>query len=158
MKKQASQEVAGARVVQGPSIRWWTAMTVLIIAAIFASSLSPYMRREWALSLTRQPNPYTTLSFSHASDLPSVVRPRQDIDVSFRIANHEGRAVSYRYLIQSIAKGRSVALKQSERALNSGAVWTVDAVVRPRCLAFLCRVVVTLPGHPETIDFMFRAG
>jgi hypothetical protein len=125
----------------------------LAVLAAGASLLSPAGRHQWALSLFRQPARYTVLSFSHASALPSAARINEPIAVSFMVGNHEGHAVGYRYVLAASGGGRSHILGESTRTVAAGATWTVSTSVRPRCDISLCRIEVSLPGHPETIDF-----
>jgi hypothetical protein len=74
--------------------------------------------------------------------------------VSFTVQNHEGRAIRYRYLLTENAGGKSQLLKESTKSVAAGAIWAVTAQVRPSCATSLCRIQVSLPGHPETIDFL----
>jgi hypothetical protein len=125
-----------------------------ILIIIGATLLSPYGRHQWALSLIRQPTPYTALSFNQASALPSTAVARQPIRISFTVGNHEDRAVDYRYVLSESSKRSSRILRESARKLAAGAAWTVSTVVRPACTSSACHIEVSLPGHPEVIDFM----
>jgi len=134
--------------------RRWPMAVAAVLIIIGATLLSPYGRHQWALSLIRQPTPYTVLSFNQAWALPSVVVPRQPIRISFTVGNHEDRAVDYRYVLSESSDRSSRILKESARKLAIGAAWTVSAVVRPACTDSPCHIEVSLPGHPEIIDFL----
>lgn len=135
--------------------RWSTRLAVLAVLAIAVevSLISPAGRHQWALSLLRQPTPYTVLSFSHAASLPATAIVNKPIRVSFTVGNHEGRVVDYRYVLTATGGGKSRILGQSKKTIAAGATWTVSREVIPACGTSPCRIEVALPGHPETIDF-----
>jgi hypothetical protein len=134
--------------------RWWPALALLALLAAGASLLSAAGRHQWALSLFRQPARYTVLSFSHAAALPATAVTGQPITVAFTVGNHEGQVVEYRYILSAAGGGSSRVLSESTRIVAAGANWTVSAVVRPGCSTSPCRIEVSLPGHPESIDFL----
>jgi glycosyltransferase involved in cell wall biosynthesis len=137
---------------------WWR---VLAGAAGLASAISlliPAGRHQWALSLLRQPTPYTVLYFDRAAVLQDRVTPGQPVHFAFTVGNHEGRAMRYRYVISTYplgsGGGRPLLLAESAKLVPAGSSWSVSATVRPRCGSSPCRIQVSLPGHPETIDFL----
>jgi hypothetical protein len=133
--------------------RWLLALTALSVA-VTASLLFPAGRHQWALSLFRQPARYTVLSFNQAAALPATAVKNEPIRVSFTVGNHEGRMADYRYVLSaSGGGGSSQILGTSTRTIAAGATWTVSTVVRPTCDTSPCRIEVSLPGRPETIDF-----
>jgi len=134
--------------------RWWPILIPLAVLAAGVSLLWPSGRHQWAVSLFRQPTRYTALSFNGAAALPATAAIDKPITVSFTVANHEGRAVDYQYILSTAGGERSRVLGQSMRTVAAGAAWTVSTAVRPACGAPRCRIEVSLPGHPETIDFL----
>ena len=134
--------------------RWWPVLAPLVLIVIAISLLLPAGRHQWALSLFRQPSRYTALSFNRASALPTTAPKNDLISISFTIGNHEGRTIKYRYVVTEAAAGKSHALKQATRVVGADTVWSVSLLIRPSCAGSPCRVQVTLPGHPETIDFL----
>jgi hypothetical protein len=134
--------------------RWWPVLTPLAVLAIVFSLISPAGRHQWALSLFRQPTPATALFFNKAWALPSTTISRAPLSVSFTIGNDEGRSVNYRYVLSVSGGQHSRVLKESARMVGAGQTWTVSTVIRPACDASRCRIEVSLPGHPETIDFL----
>jgi hypothetical protein len=137
--------------------RWWPFVAPIVLVAVAVSLLTPAGRHQWALSLFRQPTYYTALSFNKAWALPATAAWDAPLSVSFSVANHEGRAVRYRYVLTETAgggSGRPTTLKQSAKLVPAGSTWTVSTSVRPTCASSTCRVEVSLPGHPETIDFL----
>jgi len=134
--------------------RWWLAATVLTAVAAGISLLTPVGRHQWALSLFRQPTPYTVLSFTKPTALPATAVRNRPLRFSFTVGNHEGRAEDYRYVLSASSGRGSRVLGISARTVTAGAAWTVSAAVRPACRASPCRIQVSLPGHRETIDFL----
>jgi hypothetical protein len=134
--------------------RWWVIVTLLAALAVAASLLFPTARHQWAVSLFRQPTYYTVLSFNQPQALPATAVIDQPIRISFTIGNHEGHLVGYRYVISASNGGIHHVLGQAKRTIGAGARWTVTRVVRPDCHRSPCRIAVSLPGHPEQIDFL----
>jgi hypothetical protein len=134
--------------------RWWVFLGPMALVALVLSFVIPSARHEWALSVFRQPTRYTALSFNKAWALPGKVIPYQPIDISFTINNQEGDAESYRYVVIQTSAGLSSTLRKSAKTVAPGRSWTVSTVIRPTCLFSPCRIEVSLPGHPETIDFL----
>lgn len=129
-------------------------MTALAALAIGASLLLPAGRHQWALSLIRQPTPYTVLFFNKPAALPTTVAINQPITVSFTVGNYEGRLMDFRYVLSASSVRSSHILGESTRSIAAGAMWTVTRTLRPRCDTSPCRIEISLPGHPETIDFL----
>jgi hypothetical protein len=137
--------------------RWWIFVAPVVLIAVGISLLLPAGRHQWALSLFRQPTNYTALSFDRAWALPSRAAKNAPLSISFDIANHEGRAVRYRYVVSETSAGEAgtyQALGESARTVASGGTWSVSTSIRLSCTRSPCRVEVALPGHPETIDFL----
>jgi len=134
--------------------RWWPTMTAVAALAVGASLLSPAGRHQWALSLIRQPTPYTVLFFDKPAALPTTAAIGKPITASFTVANHEGRRMDFRYVLSASSGRSSRILAESTRSIPAGANWTVTRTFRPKCAISPCRIEVSLPGHPEKIDFL----
>jgi hypothetical protein len=134
--------------------RWWVFLVPLALVALTLSFVIPSARHQWELSVFRQPTRYTALSFSNAAGLPSGIVTYQKIQISFVVNNQEGRAEHYRYVITQNSAGLSSTLGKSAKTIAAGRSWSVSALIRPTCLVSPCRIEVSLPGHPETIDFL----
>src|SRR5580692_1769844 len=140
-------------------LRWtarraWSAVGVALLLGVAVSLLLPAGRHQWAMSPIRQPSQYTALSFTRPAGLPHRIGRLQRVTLTFAVANHEGRAMTYRYVVSSASGGRTRHLAGAQVMVASGATWSVTIKVRPRCAASPCRVTVSLPGHPEVIDFL----
>ena len=134
--------------------RWWPVFVPLLVAGLVASFAIPSARHQWALSVFRQPARYTALSFNGAWKLPSAVATYQPVRISFVIDNQEGQTEAYRYVITQTSAGLTSTLGKSVKTVAAGRSGTVSTIIRPTCLVSPCRVQVSLPGHPETIDFL----
>ena len=74
--------------------------------------------------------------------------------LSFSVANHEGKAVTYSYVVSQESDGKSQVLAQASKGVSANTTWSVSAQVIPSCRSSPCRLTVSLPGHPETIDLL----
>jgi len=130
---------------------------VLLPLAVLVIGVSVYLpsgRHQWALSLVRQPTPYTVLAFNHATALPVQAVISKPMTVFFAIGNREGRKVTYRYVLTESPSPAPGVLGESSKTVAAGATWNVSATIRPTCRTSPCRIQVSLPGHPEKIDFL----
>jgi len=134
---------------------WWLVLAALTFTAIGASLVSPGGRHQWALAIFRQPTRYTALALQGAWLLPSTAPTGTRIPLVFTVENHQGRALTYRYVIWQVDPlNASRTRASSARVVASGATWSVATTVRPDCSLSPCRVEVLLPGHPEKLDFL----
>lgn len=133
---------------RGPTV---VAVTAVLVAV---SLILPGGRHQWAVSLFRQPTRYTVLAFTDPANLPDRARPGESLTVAFTISNYEGRALTYRYVLSEDSRGDHKVLGTSARSLAAGRTAAVVITVRPSCRTSPCRIEVSLPDHPETIDFL----
>ena len=139
--------------------RWWPFVLAVIALLVGASLLFPAGRHQWAISIIRQPTHYTTLSFQDAGNLPSSITSGAPMHLSFTVANHEGRRIRYPYVLTSanVSPGRApTVLDRAILTVPSGGQRTASITVRPLCTSASCRLQISLPGHPETIDALVR--
>jgi hypothetical protein len=134
--------------------RRWPMLAAAAVIAIGISLLFPAGRHQWALSIIRQPTHYTVLFFNRSWTLPTTAAFDSRVPLSFTIGNQQGRALNYRYVLRQIDQLGASAPLTAEKEIASGASWTVSAVVYPTCSVSPCTIEVSLPGHPETIDFL----
>jgi uncharacterized membrane protein len=152
-----SRSVLSSRTGQAgepPTRRWWPVLLPLVLLAIVASVYLPSGRHQWALSLIRQPTPFTVLAFNKATSLPTQTAINQPVTVSFAIGNREGRTETYRYLLTQSPSQKASVLRQATKSVGAGATWNVTTTVRPSCQSSPCRIQVSLPGHPEKVNFL----
>jgi hypothetical protein len=133
--------------------RWWPSLTVLLVVAIGISLSFPAGRHQWDVSILRQPTRYTALYFDHPASLPHQAKVNQTIAFSFTIANDEGRAVDYRYRVQTSPAG-SPQQQEVSTTIPAARVESISVSLRPACAGSPCRIRISLAGYPETIDFL----
>ena len=139
-----------------PQWAYWLCGAGLLAAILLvASTLSPWVRHEWSLSLFRQKDSYTQLAFNQAEALPVTVVRGKEIRISFAITNDEGKPASYHYVVASGSGAKLEPLSSSSDTIAAGATRNVDSTVTPKCETISCRVQVSLPQQGERIDFMF---
>jgi hypothetical protein len=137
----------------------WPFVLVALVVLIGLTLVSPAGRHQWALSFSRQPTPYTALSFQDAASLPHNVKSGTPVHLTFTVANHEGHSVDYPLVLSSANvsnNGTMKALHHSSLTIPSGGQRTVSVAVRPVCTHRACEVQVSLPGHPEKIDVILN--
>lgn len=134
--------------------RWWPVLGPLALLAIGISLAIPAGRHQWAVSIFRQPTPYTELAFDDAANLPKTASPNKPINVSFSIENNEGETVDYHYVVSESPAGKSKVLASGVKTITTGTASTIPVTVRPACPSSPCKVEVSLPGYPEKIDFL----
>jgi hypothetical protein len=139
---------------------WWPFVTGAVAIFLVVSVLTPGGRHQWAVSIFRQPTHYTTLAFRNAAALPHDVNAGVPVHLSFTVANHEGRRVAYPYVVSSTPNppdGRvPKVLHRASLTVPDGGQRTASVTVKPRCPSASCRLQVSLPGHPETIDALLN--
>ena len=138
-----------------PRWEWWLCGAGLVSAIIIITSLlSPYIRHQWALSLSGQNARYTELAFNRAAALPVTAVRGKSIQISFTITNDEGTALFYRYVVASGSGSKLKLVSSSSKTVPQGAAWRVNRLVVPKCAQIACRVQVSLPQQGERIDFI----
>jgi hypothetical protein len=145
---------AAMRPRRAPRARWpWLLAALALVIGL--TVVSPAGRHQWALSLIRQPTPYTSLSFRDPAALPHTVETGDRVRLTLTVADHEGRRLNYPLVVSSenLGDARSMTvLRRSTLSVPSGGQRTTSIAVQPACTASTCELQVSLPGHPETID------
>ncbi len=134
---------------------WWPIVTAILVVIIAVSALVPAGRHQWALSLFRQPTPYTALSFDDPTSLPTAAKPGDSLAFTFSIANHEGHSLHYAYVVTS-SPGGSTPTTATTTVAN-GRTRAISVSVDPQCSGTPCRIRVMLPTQKQSIDFLVTA-
>jgi len=138
---------------KGTGRRRWPLVVAVAVILAGISLATPAGRHQWALSLIRQPTPYTVLSFENAGHLPTSLPSGGRLDLAFAVTNHEGRDLRYRYLVTSASSGQiPVVLHRGILVVPVGVRQTESVSVVPMCEDSPCQVQVSLPGPAESID------
>ena len=138
--------------------RWWPTLTILILVGVGLSLLVPAGRHQWALSIIRQPTPYTALYFDHPSSLPTDVPNDQRVSFTFSIANHEGHSLDYRYSVDVSPSPSRIPPATGTAVVASGRSRSIATAPEVACSASPCQVRVTLPDQGRSIDFLVSVG
>jgi hypothetical protein len=139
--------------------RWWPFVLAALAVLVGVSLLVPAGRHQWAISLIRQPTPYTALSFRDAAGLPHDIDAGARVHLSFTVANHEGRSMKYAYVLSStnlVGDHASKTLLRATLTVPDGGQGTESVTVRPGCASSSCQLQVSLPGRPEAIDVILN--
>ena len=138
--------------------RWWPWVLALAAAVVAASLAVPAWRHQWALSFVRQGDHFTSLSFHDPSTLPSSLTAGTPLHLSFTVSNDEGHRTRYPYVVTSAnavgSQATTAVVARGSLALPAGEHTTMSVSVVPACSRAFCRVQISLPGHPETIDVL----
>jgi hypothetical protein len=127
-------------------------LAVVIIVVIVAPAA---VTRQFALSFTRRPVPFSALSVN-AQELPRLMRTDRPNTVVFQLTNHETHAIRYAYTITLLTRGRPVESHSGEVKLNSGQSMRLAQTIVPPAQNTQYVVSVTLSGRPEQIHFSTR--
>jgi hypothetical protein len=118
-------------------------------AATLAAQASPAAQRELHAATTRLPEHFTELYFTTDPPVATADRTARP-SVGFAVANHEGRAVTYPYLVaRSDPSGHPVVLASGEVTVGPGAVGRRRVTVPP--VAADDVISVRLVGRAEHI-------
>jgi hypothetical protein len=125
--------------------------TVLILVAA-AAALSKPFRHQLALSIVRQPTPYTQLYFPHPGTLPGKLKVDRKNTFQFAIVNDENRAVRYTYTVL-LDSSKSRRVSTATVTVSNGQTVTPSVTVVPKERKSRYQISVTLKGMNQSIHF-----
>jgi hypothetical protein len=126
-------------------------VAILIIIAA-AAALSKQVRHQLALSVVRQPTPYTQLYFPHPGTLTKKLKVDRKNTFQFAIANDENRAVRYTYIVL-LDGSKSRHVSTATVTVSNGQTVTPSVTVVPRKRKSRYQISVTLKGMNQSIHF-----
>lgn len=133
----------------------WVVLAGICIAAAAALGIAfPHqIAHQIALSVTRQPTPYTELYFSDPQSLPASLSLSAPNLFGFTVVNHEGHDTVYSYVVTLASSygGATIAQGRLDLRNNMSATRMVD--VRPTRSTTEYVTTVNLQGRSETIRF-----
>ena len=128
---------------------------VLAISGLTALAWgSPAVRRQISLSVTRQPTPFTELYFTDHTNLPAFLSTSYTNEFAFTIGNHEGKALSYPYVVTAKSSHGTTALATGTVNVDAGRLVRVLVSFLAPEPATQYVITVQLSGHPELIHFV----
>lgn len=134
-------------------LRWAAAVVICIAVAGLVIAFPHQIAHQIAISMTRQPEPYTELYFSNPQALPTTLSLSRPNLCIFTISNHEGHDTIYSYVVtlSSSHGAKTIARDRIDVGDNKKVTTAVNVVPPRRATKYV--VTVTLPGRPETIHF-----
>jgi hypothetical protein len=128
-------------------------LIVFILVAAVAAVSSKSLRHQIALSIVRQPTPYTQLYFSHAGALPVRFKIGQKNSFDFTIVNNESRAYRYTYTV-TLDDSRSHSVVSIETVtIDDGGEVTRPVTLVPKDHKANYLVTIALEGMNQSIHF-----
>ena len=121
-----------------------------LIAA--AAAVSKQFRHQLALSIVRQPTPYTQLYFPHPGTLPGKLKVDRKNTFQFAIVNDENLAVRYTYIVL-FDDSKSRRVSTATVTVSNGQTVTPSVTVIPRERKSRYQISVTLKGMNQSIHF-----
>lgn len=133
----------------------WVAVVVICSATAAALGIAfPHqIAHQIALSVTRQPTPYTELYFSDPQSLPSSLSLSAPNLFGFTVVNHEGHDTVYSYVVTLASSYGGATIAQGRLDLRNNMSATRLVNVRPTHGATEYVTTVNLQGRSETIRF-----
>lgn len=134
-------------------------MLLAVGLVVVVSLVVPSGRHQWAESLVRQPQPYSSLAFADPTALPTEVAHGKAVTFTFTIASHQSRNLVYPYFLKSSPskiKGFGGSFGGGSVAVPAGQSRRVRVHADPKCARSQCRISVALVGNGEVIDFNVR--
>jgi hypothetical protein len=128
---------------------------VMAVLAVGSVALSVQYRTQLAhafkLATTHQPERFTELYFADPARLPKHLLPDESADVSFVIGNHQAQSTDYRYQVDFIKDGQTVASRTGEVTVDDSqtAVQTITIPPQPEEGSLL--MLIRLPDQNQTI-------
>jgi hypothetical protein len=128
-------------------------LIVILILILAVAALSKPFRHQLAISIVRQPTPYTQLYFADPGTLPAKLKVDQKNTFDFTIVNDENRAYSYTYAV-TLADSRSHSVVTTETVtIDSGGSVTRPVTLAPKDRKAKYLVTVALAGINQSVHF-----
>jgi hypothetical protein len=134
-------------------VAWAGAAIFIALAGILAIVFPTQFKHQFAISVTRQPTPYTQLFFANSTTLPRELSLNRPNDVKFTVVNNEGRAATYHYTVTMAVGNQAKIAGQGSFALGDNQSITQTAVIKPSSRRSQYLVKITLDGTGSFIQF-----
>jgi hypothetical protein len=114
---------------------------------------SPAVRKQITESVARQPTPYTELYFTDHTNLPAFLSTASTNEFAFTIGNHEGKALSYPYVVTATSSQGTTKVASGKVQVVSGRLVSTSVSFLAAAPATQYVITVQLSGRPEMIHF-----
>jgi hypothetical protein len=131
-------------------------LLIVVVAALAVAAAvveSDSLRRETVRSVMREPTPFTELYFTNHVRLPTRLRASRPNVFSFTIANHEGRATSYAYVVTARSGDGTTEVARDTITIERGGAAIERVAFTPRRPNTAYLITVRLRDRVETIHF-----
>lgn len=128
-------------------------LAVILILIAAAALVSKQVRHQLALSIVRQPTPYTQLYFSHIAMLSGKLSVDQKNTFDFTIVNDENRVYSYTYTVSADDSKTHLVASREVVTIDSGSSVTRAVTIVPKDRKAKYLITVTLEGMNQSIHF-----
>jgi len=134
-------------------LRWVAVVAICIAAAGLGRAFPHQIAHQIAISITRQPAPYTELYFSNPQALPTSLSLSRLNLFKFTIVNHEGHDTIYSYVVTLASSHGAATIARGRIDVGNGMKATRVVNVVPIRPATKYVVTTALRGRLETIHF-----
>jgi hypothetical protein len=115
---------------------------------------SPTLTNQVAESVSRRPAQFTELYFTAPAKIPKRLSISNPNTFTFTIANHEGRALAYPYVVTAQSPEGASTISQHIRRVAPGGVAEETVQFMPEHSATSYLFSVQISGRPEVIHFV----
>jgi hypothetical protein len=102
----------------------WKSIATLALLVVASISVEMVFHQKvadaWGQATSRQPQPYTALSFTHTGNLPTYAPAGTTKHIAFRLSNYESVTTSYHYRAHLSTGSVSTLLDEGELTLTTG--------------------------------------
>jgi FlaG/FlaF family flagellin (archaellin) len=127
---------------------------IAVIALVFNVAIStPSGARALVSATTVRPDPHTDFSFNDSAHLPTTMATASSAVVSFHLANHEGRSMTYQYIVLQHATSGDIPITAGTVTLADGGSADETAHITQTLTRQTSRIVVLLADPSKSISF-----
>lgn len=128
-------------------------IAVVLVLIAGAAAFSKHVRHELAISIVRQPTPYTQLYFTHPATLPGKLKAGHKSTFDFTVVNDENRAYHYTYVVTLAGSKQHLVMGPETASISNGQSATRSVTIVPKDRKSHYLITVTLEGVNQSISF-----
>lgn len=143
---------------QPPNKHTWRLALTVILAVIgvigaFAVGFPTQLKHQLAISIVRQPTPYTQLFFSDPAALPKELKTDRTNKFAFTLINDEGRPETYDYIVTMTGAKSSEVVGMGSLTVRNNGQFTKTVGIKPKNKKTRYLIKVTLSDSVDFIQF-----
>jgi hypothetical protein len=128
-------------------------LAVVIVILGVATASSKQFRHQVAISIVRQPTPYTQLYFTSPAALPEKLKADHKNTFEFTIENDEARTYRYTYVVTLEDSRSHLVVSKTAVTMSNGDRVTRLVTVAPKDRKSEYLITITLEGMNQSIHF-----